>query len=90
MAIITTKVDVRNWSEEVFVITEVKKTVPWTDIISDLKGEEVVKTFYDKELQKTNQKEFRVKKVIKRKGDKFYVKLKGYDRCFTVGLIKKT
>ena len=35
--------------------------------------------FYEKELQKTNQEEFRIEKVIKRKGDKIYVKWKGYD-----------
>ena len=68
---------VSNWSDEVFVIKKVKNTVPWTYVVSDLKGEEIVGTFYEKELQKkqkTNQKEFRVQKVIKRKGDKLYVK----------------
>ena len=44
--------------------------------------------FYEKELQKTNQEEFRVEKVIKRKGDKLYVKWKGYV-LLTVVLIKK-
>ena len=44
--------------------------MPWTCVISDLKGKEIVGTFYEKELQKPNQKEFRAKKVIKRKGDK--------------------
>ena len=53
-----------------FVIIKLKNTVPWTYVISDYKGEETVGTFYKKELQKTNQKEFRVEKVIKRKGDK--------------------
>ena len=65
---------VRNWSKEVFVFTKVKNTVPWTYVISDLKVEEIVETFYEKELQKTNQKEIRVEKVIKRKGNKLYVK----------------
>ena len=60
---------VANWSEEIFVIKKVKSTVPWTSVISDLTGEEIVGIFYEKELQKTNQKEFRVEKVIKRKGD---------------------
>ena len=60
---------VPNWSEEVFVIKKVKNTVPWRYVVRDLNGE-VVGTFYEKELQKTNQKEFRVEKVIKRKGDK--------------------
>ena len=41
-----------NWSEEVFAIKEVKDTVLWTYVISDLKGEEIVRTFYEKELQK--------------------------------------
>ena len=68
-----------NWSEEVFVIKRDKNIVPWTYVINDLNGEEIIGTFYEKELQKTNQKEFRIEKVIKRKGDKLYVKWKGYD-----------
>ena len=67
---------VANWYEEVFVITKVKDTIPWTYVISYPKGEKIVGTFYEKELPKTNQKEFRVEKVIKRKGDKLYVKWK--------------
>ena len=66
-----------NWSEEVFLIKKVKNAVPWTYVISDLKGEEIVGTFHEDKLQKTNQKEFRIEKVIKRKGDKLYVKWKG-------------
>ena len=57
-----------NWSEEIFVVKKIKNTVPWTYVISDLNGEETVGSFYEKELQKTNQKEFRIEKVIKRKG----------------------
>ena len=68
-----------NWTEEVFVIKKVKNTVPWTYIINDLNSEEITRTFYEKELQKTSQEEFRIKKVIKRKGNKIYVKWKGYD-----------
>ena len=45
-----------NWSEEVFVIKKVKNTVPWKYVISDLEGKEIAGTFYEKELQKTNQK----------------------------------
>ena len=51
-------------------------------MISDLNGEKIAGTFYEKELQKTNQKEFRIEKVIKRKGDKLYVKWKRYDISF--------
>ena len=46
----------------------------WTYVISDLNGEQIDGTFYEQELQKTNQKEFRIEKVIKRKGDKLYIK----------------
>ena len=78
-----------NWSEEVFVIKKVKNTVPWTYVINDLNGEEIIGTFYEKELQKTNQQEFRIEKVIKRKGDKLYVKWKGYDNSFNSWIDKK-
>ena len=61
---------VPNWSEEVFIVNEIKNTVPWTYTISDLNGEKVIGTFYEKELQKSNQKEFRLEKILKRKGDK--------------------
>ena len=71
-----------NWSEELFVIKRVKNTVPWTYVINDLNGEEIIGTFYEKELQKTSQEEFRIENVIKRKGDKLYVKWKGYDNSF--------
>ena len=56
-----------NWSDDVFVITKVKNTVPWTYIISELNGKEIIETFYEKELQNTNQKEFRIEKLTKRK-----------------------
>ena len=46
------------------------KIVPWTYVINDLNGEEITGTFYGKELQKTNQNEFRIEKVTRRKGDK--------------------
>ena len=46
----------------------------WTYVISELNGEEVDGTFYGKELQKKNETEFRVERVIKRKDDKQYVK----------------
>ena len=41
-----------NWFEEVFVIKEVKNTAPWRYVISDLNGEEIIGTFFEKELQK--------------------------------------
>ena len=80
---------VPNWSGEVFVIKKVKNTVLWTYVISDLHGEEIVGTFYKTELQKTTQKDFRVEKVMKRKGDKLYLKWKGYDNSFNSWIDKK-
>ena len=71
-----------NWSEEVFVINQIKNTVPWTYVINDLNGAKVIRSFYEKELQKTSQKEFKIEKLLKRKGDKLYVKWKWYDNRF--------
>ena len=71
-----------NWSEEVYVIKKVKNSVPWTDVNNDLNGEEIIGTFYEKQLQKTNQQNFRIEKVVKRKGNKLYVKQEGYDNSF--------
>ena len=80
---------VSNWSEEVFIINEIKNTVSWTYTITDLNGEKVIGIFYEKELQKTNQKEFRIEKVLKTKGDKLYIKCKGYDNSFNNWINKK-
>ena len=63
-------------------ISKIKNTVPWTYIINDLNGEEIIEAFYEKELQKTNQHEFRIEKVIKKKSDTLYVKWKGYNNSF--------
>ena len=71
-----------NCSGEFFVIKGTKNTVPWTYVINDLNGEEIIGTFYEKELQKTNQEEFRIEKVIKKKQNKLFVKWKGYYNSF--------
>ena len=78
-----------NWSGKVFVIKKVKNTVPWTYVINDLNGEEIIGTFYENELQKKNQEEFRIEKAIKRKGDKLYVKWKEYDNSFNNWIDRK-
>ena len=78
-----------NWSEEVFVIKEIKNTVPRTYAINDLNSDEVIGTFYENELQKTNQQEFRIEKVMKKKGDELYAKWKGYDNSFNSWIDKK-
>ena len=78
-----------NWSEEPFVINKIKNTVPLTYVISDLNGKKITRSFYEKELQKTSQKAFRIEKVLKRKDDKLYVKWKGYDNRFNSWIDKK-
>ena len=87
-----------NWSGEIFVISKIKNIVRWTYVINDLNCEEITGSFYEKEItgsfyekevQKTNQKEFRIEKVLKRNGDKLYVKWKGYDNSFNSWIDKK-
>ena len=78
-----------NWSEEIFIVSEIKNRVPWTYAISDLNGEEITRSFYEKALQKTNQKEFGIEKILERKNDKLYVKWKGYSNSFNHWIDKK-
>ena len=77
-----------NWPE-VFVIDKINNTVPWTYAISDLNGEEITGSYYEKELQSTNQQKYRIEKIIKRKSNKLYVKWKGYDSSFNCWINKK-
>ena len=70
-------------------LKELQKAVPWTYVINDLDEEEIDGTFYEKRLQKSNQKEFRVEKVIKIKDGKLYVKQKGYDNLLNSWIDKK-
>ena len=60
-----------------------------TYVINDLNGEKVIGSLYEKELQKTNQREFGTEKVLKKKDDKLYVKWKGYDYSFNSWIDKK-
>ena len=71
------------------MIKKIKNTVPWTYVIDDLNGEEITGTFYEKELQKIDQQEFRIEKVIKNKGNKLYVKWKGHDNSFNSWIDKE-
>ena len=67
------------------MIKEVENTVPWTYVINDFNGKEIIGTLYEKELQKTKieqEKSFRIEEVIKRKRNKLYVKWKVYDNSF--------
>ena len=71
------------------MIKKVKNTILWTNDTNDLNGEEIVGTFQENELQKTSQQDFRIEKLIKRKGDELYVKWKGYDNSFNSWIDKK-
>ena len=68
--------------KKVFVIKEIKNKVRWIYVINHLNNEQITGTFSEKELPKIDQQEFRIEKVIKKKGDKLYVKWKGYDSSF--------
>ena len=68
---------------------KIKITAPWTYVINDLNDEEIAGNFIKKGLQKTNQEQIRIQKVIKRKGDKLFVKWKGYDNSFNSWIDKK-
>ena len=70
------------WTEEIFTIIEVKRTSPVTYKIADHNREEIQGTFYEPELQKTNQELFSIEKVIKRGKKKSLVKWKGYSDNF--------
>ena len=74
-----------NWSEEVFVVKKVKYTVPWTYEIDDLNGEEIMGSFMKKSYKRLIRKNLELKK----RGDKLYVKWKGYDDSFNSWIDKK-
>ena len=78
-----------NWSAELLVTKIVQNTIPWSYVINDLNGNEIIGTFYEKELKKSNQQEFRIEKVIKRKDNKLFVKWKGYDSSCNSWIDKK-
>ena len=79
----------QNWSEEAFIITKINDTVLWTYAISDLNGGPITGSFFEKELQQTSREKFRIKNLLKRKGDKLYVKWKVYDNSFNCWISKK-
>ena len=72
------------------LLKKIKNTVPWTYVINDLNGKENIRTFYEKELQKTSQDEFRIEKVIKRKAINNMSNGKDLIIHSIAGLIKKT
>ena len=71
-----------------FIISKITNTVPWTYVISDLNSEKI-DAIYENEVQKTNQKEFKIENIIKRIGDTLYVKWRGYNNSFNSWINKK-
>ena len=86
---ISAKNNTPNLSVEVLGIKKVKSSVPWTYVISDRNGEEIVGIFTNKNCKKTSQKEFRLERLFKRKDNKLYVKWKSYDNSFNSWIDKK-
>ena len=80
----------QNWSDDVFVVSKINDTFPWIYKISDLNSEKIAGSFYEEELQKTSQEKFRIKKVLKIKGDKCMSNGKDTTIHLIVQLIKKT
>ena len=70
------------WTEVVFTISKIALTIPITYKIIDLNGEEIEGSCYEQELQKKTHDIFRIEKVLKRKGDKSFVKWFGYSDTF--------
>lgn len=78
---------IASWSEELFTISQVKRTQPPTYVIKDDSGEELDGTFYEQELQKVANKEvYRIEKVLRQRGKgknkSYYVSWFGYPEKF--------
>ena len=73
-----------NQSEDLFVIKNVKNIVPFTCVIDDLKGKDIV----EEEWQKADRSEFRVDNLVKKKGDELCVNWRRHDNSFNSCLVK--
>jgi len=70
------------WTEEVSTESKIQYTDPPTYKIKDYNNDEIQGTFYEQELQKTNQEVHRIEKIIRKRGDKSLVKWFGYPKSF--------
>ena len=71
-----------NWTEEVFTVSKIQRTNPVTYKITDYNGEEIQRTFYEQELQKTSQEVYRIEKIVKKGKTKSLVKWSGNPESF--------
>ena len=80
-----------NWTQEIFVIYDIKySNVPYY-YLKDLNNEKLDGTFYEQELQKTKQDDlYTIEKILKTNKDKIYVKWRGYDNSFNSWIDKNT
>lgn len=70
-----------NWSAEIFVIRKVQLTNPITYLLQDSRGEEILGSFYNEELQRAKFPDvYLVEKVLRRKKNMAYVKWLGLDK----------
>uniref|UniRef100_V5I837 Uncharacterized transposon-derived protein F54H12.3 n=1 Tax=Anoplophora glabripennis TaxID=217634 RepID=V5I837_ANOGL len=69
-----------NWSSEIFIIRKIRLTNPTTYLLQDESGKEITGGFYELELQKVKHPDAHlVEKVLRKKGNKVFVKWLGYD-----------
>ena len=79
-----------NWSNEVFQIREIKMTNPTTYLLKDEKRENILGGFYKEELQKVKHPDiYLVEKVLRRKGNKVYVKYLGLNKEHNAWILKR-
>ena len=79
-----------NWSNEIFIIRDVKLTNPTTYLLKDKKGENILGGFYELELQKVKHSDvYLVEKILKKKGNQYFIKWFGLDNSYNSWIDKK-
>ena len=69
-----------NWTTEIFTISQVRDSEPTTYFLKDYQNKPISGSFYEQELSKVkNPNIYLVEKVLKKRGNKLYVKWLGFD-----------
>ena len=72
-----------NWSQEIFIIDDIKTSNVYYYFLKDLQGDKIDGSFYEQELLKTKQNDlYIIEKIIKKVGNKYLVKWKNYSDKF--------